>query len=189
MKYPLDANLRQITREAAVMRFKSVVDFLKRLKPEHMQGFWHFASEPCLAIICTFSLVLLATSTDPRELKDVYSQIAEFRWLLNINGPSAGFTKSAVDLLKSNAGFLAAYRPRSTTKATNHTSQRKDGNAGVTLSTPISDPGSHGDAESHTTDAYNFENVPPDFQTSPLDIDFATNQYWPYEFEGLESHT
>lgn len=131
-------------------------------------------------------MVLLATSTDPIEMKDIYSQIAEFRWLLNINGPSAGFTKSAVDLLKLNAGFLAAYRPR--TKATGDTRlRRKDRNADMTLSTPISDPGSYGDAESHTTDPYNFENIPPEFQTSPLGIDFNADQYWPSDLEGVVS--
>lgn len=190
MKYPLDVNVRQITRNAGVMRFKSVIDFLRQLKPEHIQGFWHFASEPCLAIICTFSLVLLATSTDSNELKDIYSQIAEFRWLLNINGPSAGFTKSAVDLLQSNASFLAAHRPPEATKvAKNNTQGQKDQRSDQMLSTPHSDPGSYGDGDSQTTDLYSFGNLPPEFQASPSGIDFDANQYWPHNFEDLTTHT
>lgn len=118
----LEPGLRKITRDAAIMRFKSVIDFLKRLKPEHIQGFWHSASEPCLAIISTFALVLLATSRNPSETRDIFSQIADFRWLLNINGPSADFMKLAVDLLQANVSFLSSYRPHNGAQGFNHTS-------------------------------------------------------------------
>ncbi|KPI35351.1 Transcriptional activator protein DAL81 [Cyphellophora attinorum] len=107
---PLNAELRQITREAAIMRFKSVIEFLKLLQPQHMQAFWHFASEPSLAIITTFSLVLLATSRASAESAEIYSLIVEYRWLLNINGPGAAFTKTAVDILQANAAFLSSFR-------------------------------------------------------------------------------
>ncbi|EXJ74359.1 uncharacterized protein A1O5_02655 [Cladophialophora psammophila CBS 110553] len=190
MKQPLDAGLRRITREAAIMRFKSVVDFLKRLKPEHMQGFWHFASGSCLAIIATFSLVLLATSTEPSESRAIHSQIAEFRWLLNINGPGAGFTKSAVDLLQSNAGFLATYRPQGPPNVIpGHDQGRTDRSADQTRSTSLSNTESQDEADSHIPNTQAFENIAEDLQALPAGISFSPNQPWLYDFDDLVSQT
>ncbi|KIW31295.1 uncharacterized protein PV07_02955 [Cladophialophora immunda] len=188
MKKPLDAGLRQITREAAIMRFKSVVDFLKRLKPEHMQGFWHFASGSCLAIIGTFSLVLLATSTDPNESRAIYSQIAEFRWLLKINGPGAGFTKPAVDLLQSNAGFLARYRPQGPTKVIPGNIQgRANRPAGQTQSKTLSNTGSQDEVDGNIANTQAFENISEDLHASPSGIGFSPGQAWLYDFDDLVS--
>ncbi|KIV80979.1 hypothetical protein PV11_08434 [Exophiala sideris] len=193
MRDALELSLRKITRDAAIMRFKSVIDFLKRLKPEHMQGFWHSASEPCLAIISTFALVLLATSRDPSETKDIFSQIAEFRWLLNINGPSADFMKHAVDLLQANASFLSSYRPRKDVKGINGTSPESEettphsvgrgrlahqsgagGNEGGTAYTPaidaLQDSGRH-------------------HQLSPSLLGAGLDQYWFYDINDFGQPT
>ncbi|KIW20821.1 hypothetical protein PV08_01399 [Exophiala spinifera] len=182
VRRPLEPDLRQITRGAAVMRLRSVIDFLKRLKPEHMQGFWHFASGPSLAIIGTFSLVLLATSTDTIESKDIFSLIAEFRWLLNINSSSADFTKTAIDLLRTNAGLLARFRPRQSTGAKqfgfrdtisrSHEQEQPKRGSGATQSPS--------EGRASQTDVNDF--------LSP-GIDMSADQNWFYNFEDFELHS
>ncbi|KIW42541.1 uncharacterized protein PV06_06081 [Exophiala oligosperma] len=177
MRHPLDAELRQITRGAAVMRFRSVIDFLKRLKPEHMQGFWHFASEPSLAIICTFSMVLLATSTETLESKDIFSQIAEFRWLLNIN-PSANFTRTTFDLLRTNAGFLAQYRHQRSAGVSNlHADRHASRSHEPEQAKGVLQPN---EARERQGDIGEF---------SPQGLDVSPDQNWFYNFEDFELHS
>ncbi|KAL6250578.1 Fungal specific transcription factor [Rhinocladiella similis] len=184
LRQPLDTELRQITRGAAVMRFRSVIDFLKRLKPEHMQGFWHFASEPSLATIGTFSLVLLATSTETTESEDIFSQIAEFRWLLNINSSSADFTKTAIDLLRTNAEFLAQFRPQRSVGGRHphfdgRTSQfHEREQAEIELEARRSDKAN----EARESQASPGEFLPPGLDVSP-------DQNWFYNFEDIELHS
>jgi len=181
LRQSLNTELRQITRGAAVMRFRSVIDFLKRLKPEHMQGFWHFASEPSLAIIGTFSLVLLATSTDTIESEDIFSLIAEFRWLLNINSSSADFTKTAFDLLRTNAGFIAQYRPQRSAGAshphvddrTNRFHEREQAKRGLEAR--------RGDKVNETTESHVDLS-----EYLPQGLDVSPDQNWFYDFDDFE---
>ena len=187
MRDGLEPSLRQITREAAAMRFKSVLYFLKRLKPEHMQGFWHFASEPCLALISTFSLVLLATSRDADEARDLFSQIAEFRWLLNINNPSADFMRLAVDLLQANASFLSKYRPFSDGKAFPENAQSGQGSRPRSSSrsqvanSPLLDQ--HGDSSGRSIHLPVVQNSEQSLHSPPTAFDMGLEEYWFYDLD------
>lgn len=193
MRDGLEPNLRQITREAAAMRFKSVIGFLKRLKPEHMQGFWHFASEPCLALISTFSLVLLATSSDADEARDLFSQIAEFRWLLNINSPGADFMRLAVDLLQANASFLSRYRPIHDGKTLHENAQAEQGTGyrsssrSQVANSPLLEQ--HHEGSEHSTNLSGFQNPEQSLHLSPTAFDMGLEEYWFYDLEefGLKS--
>jgi len=193
MRDALEPTLRKITRDAAIMRFKSVIDFLKRLKPEHMQGFWHSASEPCLGIISTFALVLLATSRDPSETKDIFSQIAEFRWLLNINGPSADFMKLAVDLLQANASFLSSYRPHKGVKGINGTSPESEETTPQSVGRARSahQPGVEGNdgVTAYTPGIDAFRDSGQHHQLSPSSLGAGLDQYWFYDINDFGQPT
>ncbi|RFU28178.1 hypothetical protein B7463_g8164, partial [Scytalidium lignicola] len=100
-----DQQLRSITRAAARARFTSAIDFVKRLKPEHLQSFWFFASKINLAIIGTFGCMLWATS-ETKEERDFYrQQLAEFRWTLRLSSTAAEFMKFTVAMLDDSPVF------------------------------------------------------------------------------------
>ncbi|KAH8817046.1 transcriptional activator protein DAL81 [Xylogone sp. PMI_703] len=102
-----DPQLRSITRAAARVRFTSAVEFIKRLKPEHLQSFWFFASKINLAIIGTFGCMLWATSTSKEE-RDIYrQQLAEFRWTLRLSSTAAEFMKFTVAMLDDSPVFAS----------------------------------------------------------------------------------
>ncbi|KAF2668299.1 hypothetical protein BT63DRAFT_447128 [Microthyrium microscopicum] len=95
----LDEELRLITRNAAKVRFTSAVDFIKRLRSEHLQSFWYFTSKLNLAIIATFGIVLWITSSAEQEREFYASQLAEYRWMLRVSSTSAEFMKYTVTQL------------------------------------------------------------------------------------------
>lgn len=95
----LDEELRAITRSAAKSRFVSAIDLVKRLRPEHLQSFWYFASKINLSIISTFGIVLCITSSTEAEREFYASQLAEYRWILRVSSTAAEFMKYTVTLL------------------------------------------------------------------------------------------
>jgi hypothetical protein len=105
--YP-GTDLFHITRRAASTRFTSALDFVKRLKPEHLQSFWYFSSSLSLAIIGVFAGILCATSrTDDQSGRDSYiSKLAEYRWVLRISATGADFMKHAVGVLDARSQLI-----------------------------------------------------------------------------------
>ncbi|KAF2663766.1 hypothetical protein BT63DRAFT_111855 [Microthyrium microscopicum] len=95
-----------ITRQAAKMRFVSVLDFVKRLKQEHSRGFWYFSSSISLAILGIFARVLTITSLDEEERKSYIALLAEYRWILRISSTGAGLLKYGVAVLDANGQLL-----------------------------------------------------------------------------------
>ncbi|EEY15293.1 transcriptional activator protein DAL81 [Verticillium alfalfae VaMs.102] len=85
-------DLYAITRLAASTRFTSALDFVKRLKAEHLQSFWYFSSGLSLAIIGLFAGILCMTSQDREgaEREALLGKLAELRWFLRINSPRGG---------------------------------------------------------------------------------------------------
>ena len=98
-----DEDLRQITRRAARTRFASAVEFVKRLRPEHLQSFWYFASKLNFAIIGTFGNVLWITSSSEDEREFYASQLAEYRWMLRVSSTAAELMKYTVILLDASS--------------------------------------------------------------------------------------
>jgi hypothetical protein len=88
------------------MRFTSAVEFVKRLKPEHLQSFWFFASKVNLAIIGTFGSILWATSDSNEECEFYRSQLAEYRWTLRVSSTAAEFMKFTVGILDDSPVFM-----------------------------------------------------------------------------------
>jgi hypothetical protein len=98
-----DEDLRSITRSAAKARFTSAVEFVKRLRPEHLQSFWYFASKLNLAIIGTFGNVLWITSSSEDEREFYASQLAEYRWILRVSSTAAEFMRYTVTQLDASS--------------------------------------------------------------------------------------
>ncbi|CAK7266603.1 Fungal specific transcription factor [Sporothrix epigloea] len=104
----LPRDLYTITWLAAGTRFSSALDFVKRLKAEHLQSFWFFSSSLSLAIIGMFASQLCAMDWDgDQAARESYrSKFAEYLWILRINARSADFMNYAVGILDSRSQLL-----------------------------------------------------------------------------------
>ena len=88
--------LRSLCREAATARLDHAMAFVEALRPEHLQGFWWFASSKCLALIGVYGALLWATSSSDEE-SDVFRQkLDDFRWSLKVRAKGSGFLSTAI---------------------------------------------------------------------------------------------
>lgn len=102
-----DEQLRSITRAAARMRLTSSIEFVKRLRQEHLLSFWYFASKRNLSIIGIFGSLLWTTSESGEERKFYKAQLAEYRWTLRISSTGADFMKYTIGVLDASTTFLS----------------------------------------------------------------------------------
>jgi hypothetical protein len=82
------------------------MDFVNRLKPEHLQSFWYFASKVNFALIGTFGSLLWATSPSIQEAEFYKARLSEYRWTLRVSSRGADFMEFAVGVLDASAGYL-----------------------------------------------------------------------------------
>ena len=101
-----DAYLSHICRSAAKTRLISAMDFVNRLKPEHLQSFWYFPSRVNFALIGTFGSLLWATAPSKEEADFYRLRLGEYKWTLNVSNKTAGFMGFAVDHLDSCSHLL-----------------------------------------------------------------------------------
>ncbi|CAG8957290.1 hypothetical protein HYFRA_00010713 [Hymenoscyphus fraxineus] len=101
-----DSDLILMTRRTAGTRFSSALDFVQRLRQEHLQSFWHFSSSCSLAIIGVFAGILAITSTDPQERDSYISRLAEYRWILRVSNTGSSVMKYAVGVLDKTSQLL-----------------------------------------------------------------------------------
>jgi hypothetical protein len=81
---------------------------MQRLKPQHLQSFWYFASASNFSLIAAFGALLCATSTSQVEKEFYKEKIREYRWILKINNQNgAKYMKPAMSLLDANMALLA----------------------------------------------------------------------------------
>ena len=121
-----DPGLIALTRAAARARFTAAVDFVQKLRPEHLQSFWYFSSKRALAVVATFGLFLWATSppspslspgraeeeVEEKEEKDdggeerpfYAARLAEYRWALRVSCTAAEFMRYTVARLDVGLG-------------------------------------------------------------------------------------
>jgi hypothetical protein len=99
-------HLLTITRSAAETRFVSAIDFVKRLKAEHLQSFWYFSSSVSFAVIGVFATVLCSAAASRAEMESYTTKLAEYRWLLRISANSAPFMRHAVGVLDACSQLL-----------------------------------------------------------------------------------
>ena len=93
-----------ICRSAAKTRLISAMDFVNRLKVDHLQAFWHFASKVNFALVGTFGSLLWATSPNVQEAEFYKARLAEYRWTLRVSAKSAQFMEFAVGVLDVGIG-------------------------------------------------------------------------------------
>lgn len=101
-----DPYMIQICRSAAKARLTNAVDFFTRLKPEHLQSFWYFASTFNFALVGTFAGLCFVTSVSQEEADFYQRKLQEYRWTLRVSHKSAEFLEVASGMLESAVGPL-----------------------------------------------------------------------------------
>jgi hypothetical protein len=101
-----DPYLIQICRSAAKARLISAMDLFNRLRSEHLQSWWFFASKFNFALIGTFSGLCFVTSVSPEEAEFYQKRLQEYRWTLRVSNKSAEFLEIASGILESAVGAL-----------------------------------------------------------------------------------
>lgn len=101
-----DPYLLHICRTAAKTRLISAMDFVNRLKVEHLQSFWYSASKMNFALVATFGGLLWATSLSQQEAEFYRLRLAEYRWTLTVSRKWARFIGFAVGTLDRSRRML-----------------------------------------------------------------------------------
>ncbi|KAF2457937.1 fungal-specific transcription factor domain-containing protein [Lineolata rhizophorae] len=122
-----DQALILICRGAAQARLDSAMEFVKSLKPEHLQSFWYCASKYCFAVIGSFVGLLWATSSDKEDASLYKQRLEEYRWMLRLSCRSADFMERALDMLAHSTGVLVMAIPEITNSAQQPTVQVQSG--------------------------------------------------------------
>lgn len=102
------------------------MEYVKNLKPEHLQSFWFFASKINLAIIANFGCMMWATSETKEEREFYRQQLAEFRWTLRLSSAAADFMKFTVTLLDDSPVFASDPSRQGTDSSDRQSSQNND---------------------------------------------------------------
>jgi len=101
-----DPYMLYICRSAAKTRLISAMDFVNRLRPEHLSAFWYFASASNFALVGTFGALLQATSPGSEEAAFYAARLNEFKWTLSVSSRKAPWISGALDLLDATATML-----------------------------------------------------------------------------------
>ncbi|OQN99331.1 hypothetical protein B0A48_14308 [Cryoendolithus antarcticus] len=103
---PTDPYLLYICRAAAKTRLISALEFVNRLRPEHLQAFWYFASATNFALIGTFGALLRVTSPGEEEAEFYRMRLEEYRWTLGVSCQRAGWVRGAVEMVEAVEGMM-----------------------------------------------------------------------------------
>jgi len=101
-----DPYLSYICRSAAKTRLISAMDFVNRLRPEHLQAFWYFPSKINFTLIGTFGGLLWATAPAKEEAEFYRMRLREYRWTLSVSSERAEFLEYAVQMLDTSRSML-----------------------------------------------------------------------------------
>lgn len=93
-------------RNAAKTRLISAMDFVNRLRPEHLQSFWYFASKINFTLIGTFGSLLWVTAPAQEEADFYKTRLREYRWTLSVSSNRAQFLDYAVSMLDASRAML-----------------------------------------------------------------------------------
>ena len=102
-----DPYMLYICRSAAKTRLISAMDFVNRLRPEHLDAFWYFASASNFALIGTFGALLMATSPAKEEAEFYDCRLREFKWTLAVSTKKAPWIGTAAEMLEANLEMLS----------------------------------------------------------------------------------
>ncbi|KAI9680127.1 MAG: Fungal specific transcription factor [Caeruleum heppii] len=101
-----DLYLLHICRAAAKTRLISAMDFVNRLKPEHLESSWFFASKVNFALVGTFGSLLWATAPSKEEAEFYKHRLGEYRWTLTVSSERATFMMFAIDTLDASINLV-----------------------------------------------------------------------------------
>jgi hypothetical protein len=101
-----NAQLISVVRIAAHARLTSATDFVKSLRPEHLQSFWYCASTYCFSLIGAYIGLLWATSHTKSEAESYRERLDEYRWVLRLSSRSAEILERAAGLVGASTGVL-----------------------------------------------------------------------------------
>jgi hypothetical protein len=82
------------------------MDFVNRLRPEHLQAFWYFPSKINFTLIGTFGGLLWATAPAAEEAEFYKFRLREYRWTLSVSSKRAHFLEYAVQMLDASRAML-----------------------------------------------------------------------------------
>ena len=82
------------------------MDFVNRLKPEHLQSFWSAPSHYNFAIVATFIVLLWSTAPTPEEATFYREKLEEYRWTLRVSSKAVSVLDRAIDLVTASTGNL-----------------------------------------------------------------------------------
>lgn len=110
-----DPYMLYICRSAAKTRLISAMDFVNRLRVEHLDSFWYSASSTNFALIAAFGNLLRATAPGQEEASFYESRLKEYRWALSVSSRRAQWMDSAVRMLDVTNNMLVKLpdKPRS----------------------------------------------------------------------------
>jgi hypothetical protein len=109
--HEMDQNLISICRSAAQVRLSTVTDFVRSLRPEHLQSFWYSASKYCFALVGTFIGLLWVTASTREEADSYKEKLEEYRWTLRLSSKSAEFLDRAISMLTISTATLVKAIP------------------------------------------------------------------------------
>jgi hypothetical protein len=115
-----DPYMLYICRSAAKTRLISAMDFVNRLRPEHLDAFWYFASASNFALIGTFGALLMATSPAKEEAEFYQCRLWEFKWTLSVSAKKAAWIGTAAEMLEANLEMLAGLPEKQPAAPVNH---------------------------------------------------------------------
>lgn len=101
-----DPYMLYICRSAAKTRLISALDFVNRLKPEHLDAFWYFCSASNFALVGTFGALLMTTSPGKEEAHFYACRLNEFRWTLTVSSKNAAWIETALETLSATSQLL-----------------------------------------------------------------------------------
>lgn len=101
-----DAYLAHICRSAAKTRLISAMDFVNRLRPEHLAAFWYFPAPVSFALVASFGSLLLATAPCLEEQEFYQTRLGEYRWTVGVSSISAPFLLLAIETLDQGEKLL-----------------------------------------------------------------------------------
>jgi hypothetical protein len=82
------------------------MDFVNRLRPEHLQAFWYFPSKTNFTLVGTFGGLLWATAPAREEAEFYRLRLREYRWTLSVSSNRAEFLGYAVRMLDASRAML-----------------------------------------------------------------------------------
>lgn len=114
--HSIPSSLHNIYRSAAMARFISAIKFVYRLRPEHLQSFWYFASKVNLGIIGSFGCLLWATAEGKDEADYFKTKLSEYKWTLRVSSKGVEFMGSAMDIIDASVSLLTEQLDKNTRK-------------------------------------------------------------------------